>query len=37
LAKLSERLPILPMKLVEEPATACVRQCSKNGVIAHLK
>ncbi len=37
LAKLSERLSILQVKLVEELATACVRQCSKNGVIAHFK
>ena len=37
LAKLSERLPILPVKLVKELATASVRQCSKNGVIVHLE
>src|SRR5215469_7234238 len=37
LAELPESLSILLVKLVEELATAGVRQGSKNGVIAHLK
>ncbi len=36
-AKLAERLSILQVKLVEELATAGVRQSSKNEIIAHLK
>ena len=36
LAQIAERLPIARVQPIEQPAPACVGQCTKHQVIAHV-